>query len=438
MVLALLLSCASYGLLSDAGYYEGGTGAEAGGVRDIAYARDVIAHGGVPTSADLTYEGLFGEHDVPVAGAPCGDLLCVRPDVGTAPWLLTGTDATFVQLGMASGLPSPYVRPPVDLVFVLDKSSAMSGDMDQVETAVADALGQLRADDRVAIVTFDSRVHIVQALGAPSAELADEVAAIDAGGGFDIDAGVAAGFAQLGPRDDTRVRRLVLLTCGYPSSEAFFDAVTDAAADGIGTSVYGVLLGWEPTIGDILADTRGGAYGYLMDLEATEQVFHEDFDLEVAPIAYDLAVALDLPDGWALDGVYGVPASAAVAPAFEVRTVFPSRSHGAVFARVQPADGEMTASIAYDPEPAQGWTAAVATSEAVTASGGPGVRIGAALVNQIAVMKVACDEYYAGDAASAEDRLRGLAAYLHAEAAETGDASLDTEGDLATKLADNL
>ena len=45
-------------------------GVKAGGAQDIGYAREQIRSGVVPRPESFTVEGLYAEHDLPVADAP--------------------------------------------------------------------------------------------------------------------------------------------------------------------------------------------------------------------------------------------------------------------------------------------------------------------------------------------------------------------------------
>ncbi|HMV67740.1 MAG TPA: VWA domain-containing protein, partial [Myxococcota bacterium] len=338
----------------------GDWGATPGGAQDIGAARDVIASGGVPSADAFPVEGLLSEHDLPVAGPPCDDLLCVRPALAVAPWLETGELTTWLQLGMSSGLPAAWERPPLDLVLIIDRSSSMSSDMVETLTGAASAVEQMGPQDRVAVVLFADRPRIAVPLQAVTdvAAIERELFRVDANGGWELMPAMEAGLELLedaGP-DPDRIRRLALFTCSYPGvgpnqDDPFTQLVRRAADERVGTSVYGVILGANPSLSDMLGEVRGGTTSFLESLDKVERVFVDDFDAMVTPLAYDLQVDVQLPAGASIAARYGVPGDGDLA--FEATTVFPSRRRGAMLARL---DGDVSngvsASIAYTPEAA--------------------------------------------------------------------------------------
>src|SRR5262245_55915054 len=80
LVASFLVACGGGG-----GYGGGGFGATPGGVKDMRFARELIAEGQVPPAAALLVEGMFSEHDLGLTGAPCNDTLCLRAGLGIAP-----------------------------------------------------------------------------------------------------------------------------------------------------------------------------------------------------------------------------------------------------------------------------------------------------------------------------------------------------------------
>ena len=101
--------------LSSADYFgspAGGVGefgATAGGVKDLALARELVKVGQVPPAEALMVEGAFSEHDLPLTGAPCAKQLCLRGALGIAPGA-ANEPAGFVQVAMSSALdPATFV-----------------------------------------------------------------------------------------------------------------------------------------------------------------------------------------------------------------------------------------------------------------------------------------------------------------------------------------
>ncbi len=457
---ALSLLGVACGTFGDSGTFTGGGGygATAGGVKDIRFARELIAGGQVPPADAITVEGLLSEHDLPALGPPCDELMCLRPALGVAPSLETGKNELWLHLGMVSGLKPGFRRPPLDVVAVIDKSSSMGIDMTETTESVARMIDKLRDDDRISVIAFDGEVHELYALAAPGDReaLKAEVRGISAGGNANLMAGTERGVQIARSAGGTgRLRRVMVWSCGNPSvsperGDPFSQLVQLAARDGVGISFFGVLLGYFPALGELLGKTPGGAYYYLNNLDDVKQVFDTDFDPMVTPLAYDLSIGLEAAGGVSLARFYGVPGAAVgdPKPQTEVATAFLSNRRGALVARLS-LDGTLGQQVgkvhlSYRPESALGFSNSVSQDVSIAAPAdlstqfaSVGVRKSVALVNQAERMRAACSEFAKGSRSEAVQILDQLIMYLNGEATALADAGLATEVELVTRLRAN-
>lgn len=339
----------------DAGGTPGSLGATPGGAQDIGYIRTVIEEGYVPLPFHLAVEGLFSEHDLPIGEeTPCQQLLCVRTALGRAPVFGSGQMNYFLQLGFSSGLdPATFQRAPLNLVVVLDKSGSMSdgsGDelskMGAVKSALTGVVDKLTPDDRLAIVVFESEYQVLldsTPVDEPQA-IKNLIATIEAGGGTNIEAGLRRGFeiAAANSRPDQRMDRVMLLTDALPNvgrtgEGEFLDLVRQYAEQDIGLSTFGVGFNFGQELILELSRIRGGNYFFLEDNARIEEVFGQDFDYLVTPLAYDLHLELVPGSGHTLSGVYGIqswtPGDELVE--LDVATLFLSRNRGAIVIRLE-------------------------------------------------------------------------------------------------------
>ena len=138
-------------------------GATPGGAQDIAFFRDRAAHGEIPHPNTFTPEGLFSEHDLPVAtGTKCMQTLCATGEAMAAELLVQPEVRYLAQLGFSSGLDAKtFKRAPVHLVAVIDKSGSMSGQpLDLVKESLQKVVTQLGPDDELSIVLYGDRSHV--------------------------------------------------------------------------------------------------------------------------------------------------------------------------------------------------------------------------------------------------------------------------------------
>lgn len=436
---------------SNAGAAPGGDGlgATPGGAQDIGVARKMIADGEVPPADALTVEGLVSEHDIPAEGPACTTLMCARPAMAWAPSFETGKNERWIQIGMTSGI-TTFVRPALDAVIVIDKSSSMGIDMEQTNEAVVRIVDKLRDDDRIAILTYDDAVKVLKPLGAVSDKVAlrAQVKAIQAGGGANMEGALVQGFdvARSAGANGQRLKRVMLFSCGYPDTSqqgptGFVNLVQAGATDHVGFSFYGILLGFDYTLANAMSQSRGGAYAYADTLERIETLFDTDFDYMVTPIAYDLAFSLNLGTGVTATRLYGLPGDPTGTPktSFDVKTAFISRRRGAIIARVQDqgnAGGSVR--LAYEPETAVRDEPNADVTTPIVETNGKGLPKAVFLVNEIEGMKKGCAEWQSGKQADARATIDKLIALLEAEAATLADPALTPELDLVKKLRSNM
>ncbi len=473
-------SASAYAPPASPGFAGGGDplGVTPGGAKDIGYARDVIGKGGVPDGKAITVEGLLSEHDIPIPGPECQSLLCARPALGVAKALDSGQREHFIQLGFSSGFRrSTFTRPPLDVVVLIDRSAGMAIDQKETNAAVMSLVDKMRGDDRLGVLIFNDRVDTLFSFGKVTDKeaLKKKVASVDARGGWTFQPAFEQAYRVLraAGNDTGRLRRVMVFSCSYPSVSGRGDdpaslLIKSGASERIGLSFFGVLLGWDATLADLLGRVRGGAYYYLQDLAKIERVFDQDFDLMVTPVLYDLKIAVDPGARFEVVKLYGMPGMSAedmvpqtgppppAANAGQGQTggAFLSSRKGAIVARLRAREGAGrggtvgTVSLRYEPEPALGFgdkpvedkVPVVDVGEAQwddEVFEGAGVHKAVTLTNQALRMRVACDAYHRDEKPRAAEILTELGGYFKNEAMAFG-GELDAEVKLVEKLLANV
>ena len=311
-LIVILVSACGGSDIADFGYGGGpggGFGATPGGVKDLRLARELIAAGQVPPADALLVEAMFAEHDLGLDGAACSTTLCLRGGAGFAPEI-DGTPRGWAQVGLSSSIdPNTWTRPSTTFVYVVDISGSMQwGSIDdqhppasQLARATLHALtDQLRADDRVALVTFGTTAATPFGLHGGGADDRNAVhAAIEAlgeGGSTNMEAGMAMGYdvghSALGT---TQQVRIIVFTDTQPnvgaSQPSDFETAVAAQADaGIHTTVldFGLGIGAEVMRG--MAALRGANAYTMTRLADVDDFIANDSPWFTTPIAFDLHV----------------------------------------------------------------------------------------------------------------------------------------------------
>lgn len=294
----------------------GGGNVGFGGAQDIGQFRDILARGGIPGPSTLDAGGFYSEHYIEMPPADCGGVLCARGMLSVGSSWLDGSYQAALQLSLTTTRePDDGERPPLSLVVVIDRSGSMIED-DRL-AYVIDGLhllaDELRDDDRVALVAYSDTSEVLLE-STPGTERAAVHAAIDtlvAGGSTNLYAGLEQGFelARAG-FDPARQNRVIFLsdglaTAGILADDAIVDMADDYIEEGIGLTTIGVGDEFDAPLMRGLAERCAGNFYYLEDSAAVVEVFTEEIDLALVPLALGVNLEVEMAPGYELGAVSG-------------------------------------------------------------------------------------------------------------------------------------
>lgn len=170
-------------------------------------------------------------------------------------------------------------EPRVALTLVIDKSGSMAGEkIEMAKEAAARSIRLLRADDRAAILAFDSVPQWVAPLTPLTErdELELAVGEIYAAGGTDIYPAVAAGFESL-REVEADVKHVILLTDGQSGASGDYPALLDRMrAARVTLSTVAVGGDADTTLLQALARLGRGRYHFAATPRAIPQIFSSE------------------------------------------------------------------------------------------------------------------------------------------------------------------
>jgi Ca-activated chloride channel homolog len=347
-LLASILLVAACGGAETSGSFgdDGGFGATPGGVKDMRYARELIAAGQVPPPEALLVEGMFAEHDLGLTGDPCAATLCLKAGAGVAPDR-AGVPRGWLQVGLSSNInPDTWQPPPTTYIYTVDVSGSMGWEYAGGENPTPGALShdllhrladELRPDDEVAIVTYGSDVATVLSVtgGENAAAVHAAIDDLSENGSTNMEAGLRRAY-ELGEQAIARGRsnvRVVLFTDVQPNvgltAPSEFEEMVAAGADaGVEITVLALGLGIGPEVLEGIAHLRGANGFSLFDFTDSEQFIADEYPWFTTPIAYDLTVWVEPAEGLTIQDTYGFPGDFADDPRLDVSTVFLSKRKG--------------------------------------------------------------------------------------------------------------
>jgi Ca-activated chloride channel family protein len=235
--------------------------------------------------------------------APEADGAPFRPSVSLfqTPW---NADTQLLRIGVQGRLPAVDDRPALDLVFLIDTSGSME-DPNKLPLLIQSfrlMLGELRPEDRVAIVTYAGSAGLVLE---PTA--ASDRATIEAALGQLMAGGSTAGAEGLelayrtveGMKADGRVGRILLATdgdfnVGVSDPEGLEAYVAKKRASGTYLSVLGFGRGnLDDAVMQSLAQNGNGTATYIDTLSEAQKVLVDQLTGALFPIADDVKVQVE-------------------------------------------------------------------------------------------------------------------------------------------------
>jgi Ca-activated chloride channel family protein len=287
----------------------GGAGVSFGGAQDVGDFQSILDSGGIPGPDTFDANGFFNEHYNAPAPASCGKLLCITSGLSVGPDWLTGDHQATLQIAIESTAdPKTFQRLPMNLVVVVDHSGSMAldGRLDKVKSGLHSMVDNLLDGDRLALVEFDDVVTIDAALGTTldRPALHAIVDGLTPRGGTDIYDGLLQGFQLLGdvPASE-RQNRVILLSDGNATSGDTVQAdilamAKDRVGRGIGLTTIGVGQDFDIALMRGLAEQGAGNFYFLEDPSAATEVFTEELNYFLQPIALDVQLTATAGPGY--------------------------------------------------------------------------------------------------------------------------------------------
>jgi Ca-activated chloride channel family protein len=441
-------------------------GATPGGAQDIGYFRDRVNAGEIPHPNTFTPEGLFSEHDLPIASnRPCKRLFCVVGEATDARLLVQPEIRYLGQLGFTTKrTANTFKRAPLNLVAVVDKSGPMSGrPLELVRASLLETLDHLGPGDRLSIVLYGDRSHVhlrPTDVAGNEKQIAWMINQIQSAGSTAMEEGLKVGFdlARRSGRRFSGNTRVMLFTderpnVGRTDAKSFMSMAQAASRKGIGMTTIGVGVQFGAELATKVSSVRGGNLFFFPDAAKMRNVFEDEFDTLVTELAYDLELRVAPARGMKIAGIYGIPGdqlrwTKAGALELEIATVFLSSKQGAIYvavapdgnpalpsARVPMGDAIAAIDLRYTTKSGKKERSRVELRRVAAKQASVGLRRGMLLVDQITALKAATKLHYEkNDQEGAFQIVNSLAATYR----NVADPALAGERELVARLHTTL
>ncbi len=291
-----------------------GAGVAQGGAQDFGQFRAILDAGQLPGPETLDDVGFFNEHKLELPPADCGENICLHGELGVMGNMINGSNCTLVMLGMNTPLdPSTLERPPLNLAIAVDTSGSMQGaSINAVREGLYRMLDDLGPDDRVSLIDFDNDANIVvESVAGDDAELTLAIGSLQANGNTNIYDGLRTAYETVEAHADPSLQNRVILlsdgeaTAGIQSDAKLVEMSSAYNAEGYSLTTIGMGTGFNPELMRDLAEKGAGAFYFLENPAAVEEVFEQEVQTFLVPLAQDVSISIQVDPGYTLRTIYG-------------------------------------------------------------------------------------------------------------------------------------
>ncbi|MDR1956253.1 MAG: VWA domain-containing protein [Treponema sp.] len=262
--------------------------------------------------------GVIPPQDIRIEEYITGGTYAYPPQAAGPVQVFTAADIRDTTGYLQIGLRGAQGLPPLNIAFVIDKSRSMeeAGRMDWVKDAFQEFIEQVRPEDLVSLVVFDTSAKVIIP-PAPVQTPQDkqnfmrQVKSLSIGGRSDIYAGLALGYTQVAANYRRGyINRVICLTDGDHNGgdkdqNDILRLVETYHAQDITLST--IALGRSADL-KLMADTAltgGGSSRFITDQEELAETFGSKLDRLLVPVARQLTLDLNLAEGVTLQETWG-------------------------------------------------------------------------------------------------------------------------------------
>ena len=270
-----------------------------------AYAnvRRIIGYGQIPPKDAVRIEEMvnYFDYDYPAPEEGSVSPLRVSPELAPAPW---NPNHLLLRIGLQAKKIDLAQAPPSNIVFLIDVSGSMDEEnkLPLLQSSFKLLLGQLRPDDKVAIVTYANGTKVAL----PSTSVKDKekiIKVLDnlyASGGTSGGRGIQLAYEQAQKSFiKNGNNRIILATdgdfnIGINNTTDLEKFIKKQRESGIYMSVLGFGMGnYRDDMAETIADKGNGNYAYIDNITEAKKVLVNELSGTLFAVAKDVKLQLE-------------------------------------------------------------------------------------------------------------------------------------------------
>ena len=270
-----------------------------------AYAnvRRIIGYGQIPPKDAVRIEEMvnYFDYDYPAPEEGSVNPLRVSPELAPAPW---NPNHLLLRIGLQAKKIDLAQAPPSNIVFLIDVSGSMDEEnkLPLLKSSFKMLLGQLRPDDKIAIVTYANGTKVAL----PSTRVKDKekiIKVLDnlyASGGTSGGRGIQLAYEQAQKSFiKNGNNRIILATdgdfnIGINNTTDLEKFIEKQRESGIYMSVLGFGIGnYRDDMAETIADKGNGNYAYIDNITEAKKVLVNELSGTLFAVAKDVKLQLE-------------------------------------------------------------------------------------------------------------------------------------------------
>ena len=270
-----------------------------------AYAnvRRIIGYGQIPPKDAVRIEEMvnYFDYDYPAPEEGSVSPLRVSPELAPAPW---NPNHLLLRIGLQAKKIDLAQAPPSNIVFLIDVSGSMDEEnkLPLLQSSFKMLLGQLRPDDKIAIVTYANGTKVAL----PSTSVKDKekiIKVLDnlyASGGTSGGKGIQLAYEQAQKSFiKNGNNRIILATdgdfnIGINNTTDLEKFIEKQRESGIYMSVLGFGMGnYRDDMAETIADKGNGNYAYIDNITEAKKVLVNELSGTLFAVAKDVKLQLE-------------------------------------------------------------------------------------------------------------------------------------------------
>ncbi len=270
-----------------------------------AYAnvRRIIGYGQIPPKDAVRIEEMvnYFDYDYPAPEEGSASPLRVSPELAPAPW---NPNHLLLRIGLQAKKIDLAKAPPSNIVFLIDVSGSMDEEnkLPLLKSSFKMLLGQLRPDDKIAIVTYANGTKVAL----PSTRVKDKekiIKVLDnlyASGGTSGGRGIQLAYEQAQKSFiKNGNNRIILATdgdfnIGINNTTDLEKFIEKQRESGIYMSVLGFGIGnYRDDMAETIADKGNGNYAYIDNITEAKKVLVNELSGTLFAVAKDVKLQLE-------------------------------------------------------------------------------------------------------------------------------------------------